>query len=59
MLINVSKPYCNVAKLTQHFNEAYPNFEVVEINISYNVGKLTILDTERERARQARIQCEK
>jgi hypothetical protein len=59
MLVNVSKSYCNVATLTQHFCEAYPNFEVVEINISYDVAKLTKLDTERERARKARIQCEK
>lgn len=59
MLVNIPKAHCTNSMISQHFSEAYPNDEIVEINVSYNVSRLTSLDTERERARKARIFCEK
>ena len=59
MLVSIPKVICDTTTLSQHFSEAYPDDEIVEINVSYDVSKLTKLDTERERARKARIFCEK
>ena len=45
MLVNIPKAHCTNSMISQHFSEAYPNDEIVEINVSYNVSRLTSLDT--------------
>ena len=45
--------------LNRHFREAYPAWPVEDIQPAYNVSKLTALDAKLERARKARIYCER
>lgn len=59
MILSVPKEFCDVSTLTQHFAEAYPDDSIVEISVAFDVSKLTELDFAREKARRARIYCEK
>ena len=59
MLLSIPKVICDTGTLSQHFSEAYPDDKILDINVSYDVSKLTKIDIERERARKARIFCEK
>ena len=59
MVVNIPKARCTNSMLAQHFSEAYPEDEIADINVAYDVSQLTKLDIERERARKARIFCEK
>ena len=45
--------------LSRHFREAYPAWPVEDIQPAYNVSKLTALDARLDRARKARIYCER
>lgn len=59
MILSVPKEFCDVNTLSQHFSEAYPEDPIVEISVAFDVSKLTQLDFEREKARSARMYCEK
>jgi hypothetical protein len=59
MILSVPKEFCDVSMLTQHFAEIYPYDAIVEISVAFDVSKLTELDCAREKARRARIYCEK
>ena len=59
MVLSIPKENCETGLLNQHFTEAYPDDEILDISVAYDVSKLTKIDTERERARRARIYCEK
>ena len=58
MISGIPERYCNKNDLTRHFNEAYPDFDIEEIQIAYDVSALTALDIRRERAVRARQFCE-
>ncbi len=58
MIIGVPENCCTKDFLTRHFQEAYPDFEIDDVQVAYDVARLTELDNQRERARRARIYCE-
>jgi hypothetical protein len=58
MVLGVPKTYCTKDNLMNHFHEAYPDFKVDDLQIAYDVSKLSKLDKRRERAWRARIYCE-
>jgi len=58
MLLRIPNEHCQTGLLNRHFVEAYPNDEILDINVAYDVSKLTQIDTDRQRARRARIHCE-
>jgi hypothetical protein len=58
MVLRIHKENCQTGLLNQHFAEAYPNDEILDINVAYDVSKLTQIDNDRQRARIARIHCE-
>ena len=59
MVLSIPKENCQTGYLNQHFAQAYANDEILDISVAYDVSKLTKIDTDRERARRARIYCEK
>ena len=59
MVLSIPKEKCQTGLLNQHFAEAYPDDEILDISVAYDVSKLTKIDTQRKRARRARIYCEK
>jgi hypothetical protein len=59
MLVEIPKARCTISMLSQHFSEAYPEDEIVDISVAYDVSRLTKLDIERENAKRARKYCEK
>jgi len=54
MINHIPRNRCNKADLLQHFNEAYIDFEVVDIQFAFNLANLMKLDKQRQVALQAR-----
>jgi len=59
MISGVPPAYCTKDVLTRHFREAYPAWPVEDVQPAYNVSKLTALDAKLDRARKARVFCER
>lgn len=59
MIVGVPDTYCTKEFLLRHLNEAYNNTSFIqEVQIAYDVSKLSWLDCQRETAKKARIYCE-
>jgi len=54
MINHIPRTRCNKADLLRHFNEAYLDFEVVDIQFAFNLSNLMKLDKQRQVALQAR-----
>ncbi|XP_046455989.1 calcium permeable stress-gated cation channel 1-like isoform X3 [Daphnia pulex] len=54
MINHIPRSRCNKADLLKHFNEAYPEYEVIDIQFAYNLSKLIKLDRARQFALHAR-----
>ncbi|XP_023218972.1 CSC1-like protein 1 [Centruroides sculpturatus] len=59
MVDGIPRDYCYKDYLIQHFQEAYPECIVQDIQFAYDINHLNKLDKRREIATQARIWCEK
>ncbi|KAG1654673.1 CSC1-like protein 2 [Nymphon striatum] len=59
MITHIPKLHCKRNNLIQHFQEAYPEVEVQDIQFSYDITKLSQFDDMRESSAQARIWCER
>ncbi|XP_067120038.1 calcium permeable stress-gated cation channel 1 [Centruroides vittatus] len=59
MVDGIPRDYCYKDYLIQHFQEAYPECIVQDIQFAYDINHLNKLDKRREVATQARIWCEK
>lgn len=59
MVDGIPRDYCYKDYLIQHFQEAYPECIVQDIQFAYDINHLNKLDKKREIATQARIWCEK
>ena len=40
---NIPGKVCNIEDIKQHFKEAYPEFKIFDVQVAYNVAKLTEL----------------
>ncbi|XP_065225724.1 calcium permeable stress-gated cation channel 1 [Planococcus citri] len=58
MITDIPRRNCDVNDLARHFREAYPEYEVQNIQLAYDITKVSQLDQERDVAHQARIYCE-
>lgn len=58
MISNIPKDKCFRNILTQHFNEAYPEDVVVDVQLAYNISKLVRLDKKRQIAFEGMINSE-
>ncbi|XP_067007803.2 calcium permeable stress-gated cation channel 1 isoform X2 [Anabrus simplex] len=58
MITNIPKKNCDSADLHRHFREAYPEIEVQDVQLAFDIRKVSILDRERERLYQAKLYCE-
>lgn len=54
MINHIPRSSCNKADLLKHFNEAYPEYEVIDIQFAYDLSKLIKLDRARQFALHAR-----
>ncbi|KAK7073225.1 Transmembrane protein 63C [Halocaridina rubra] len=58
MITHVPRRSCHKDTLLRHFQEAYPEVEVQDVQFAYNIRSLTAYDKEREVAQNARLYCE-
>ncbi|KAG8234191.1 hypothetical protein J437_LFUL007351 [Ladona fulva] len=58
MITNIPRKMCDKNDLQRHFREAYPEMEVQDIQLAYDINKVSSIDKEREKAFQARLYCE-
>ncbi|GFN99162.1 transmembrane 63c (tmem63c), mRNA protein [Plakobranchus ocellatus] len=58
MVSNIPKNKCFHTPILQHFQEAYPEVEVTDIQFAYDIARLVLLDKRRLRAMEAKIYCE-
>eukprot|EP00095_Tigriopus_kingsejongensis_P009316 snap_masked-scaffold320_size207635-processed-gene-1.8 protein:Tk09316 transcript:snap_masked-scaffold320_size207635-processed-gene-1.8-mRNA-1 annotation:"hypothetical protein L798_12217" len=58
MVVGVPEVHCQREKLRQHFEEAYPTYAIEDIQLAFDVAKLSNLDRRRELAQRARLYCE-
>ena len=58
MLEGIPDEYCKKDYIIRHFHEAYPSCEIDDVQIAYNVGKLTSLTEDHDAAKRALQFCE-
>lgn len=58
MITKIPSKDCDSADLHRHFREAYPEIEVQDIQLAYNISRVSVLDKEREKVYQAKLYCE-
>ncbi len=59
MIVGVPETYCTKEFIHKHITEAYNDSEIVEdVQVAYDVSRLSWLDKHRESARRARLYCE-
>ncbi|KAL7646711.1 UNVERIFIED_CONTAM: hypothetical protein RMT77_001964 [Armadillidium vulgare] len=58
MITRVPRRSCHKDTLLRHFQDAYPNVDVQDIQFAYDIKKLVELDKEREVVHTANIFCE-
>ena len=56
---NIPAKVCNIADITQHFSEAYPEFKIFDIQVVYDVAKLIDLSLNLENVRDSKKFCKK
>ena len=58
MLEGIPEEYCKKDYIIRHFHEAYPSCEIDDVQIAYNVGKLTSLTEDHDASKRALQFCE-
>jgi hypothetical protein len=58
MATGVSKPDCNRQIIQNYFQQLFPEIEIRDIQLAYNIRKLTDVVQEYEKVIEARIYCE-
>ncbi|CAG0887910.1 unnamed protein product [Cyprideis torosa] len=58
MISHIPRSQCSLQLISQHFHEAYPRMEVTDIQLAYDVQKLTNLNIQKESVTQARLTAE-
>ncbi|KAG0717494.1 CSC1-like protein 2 [Chionoecetes opilio] len=58
MITRVPRRSCHKDTILKHFQEAYPELEVQDVQFAYDIKALIEFDKEREVARNARMYCE-
>ncbi|KAF2360557.1 Calcium permeable stress-gated cation channel 1 N-terminal transmembrane domain [Trinorchestia longiramus] len=58
MITHVPRRSCHKDTLLRHFQEAYPDVEVVDVQFAYGIKDLILYNGQRELAHRARLYCE-
>ncbi len=58
MIVGIPEAYCTRDFIIRHFHEAYPSYDIDDVQVAFDVSTLSSLDRKRERARRARLFCE-
>ena len=58
MMTNVSKPDCNRQTVQNYLQQIFPNMEIQDVQLAYNIKKLAEVAREYESVIEARIYCE-
>ncbi|XP_070501555.1 calcium permeable stress-gated cation channel 1 [Chironomus tepperi] len=58
MAVGISKPDCNRQIIQNYLQQLFPDIEIRDIQLAYNVKKLTEVAQEYEKVIEARIYCE-
>lgn len=58
MMTNVEKPDCNRNTIQNYLQQIFPDMEIRDVQVAYNIKKLTELAREYESVIEARIYCE-
>ncbi|XP_046401066.1 calcium permeable stress-gated cation channel 1 isoform X1 [Ischnura elegans] len=58
MITNIPRAMCDKNDLQRHFREAYPEMEIHDIQLAFDITKVSAIDKEREKAYQAKQYCE-
>lgn len=58
MMTDVEKPDCNRQTIQNYLQQVFPDMEVRDVQVAYNIKKLTEVATEYESVIEARIYCE-
>lgn len=58
MITRVPRRSCHKDTILKHFQEAYPDLEVQDVQFAYDIKALIEFDKDREVARNARLYCE-
>lgn len=58
MMTDVSKPDCNRTTIQNYLQQVFPDMEIQDVQIAYNIKKLTEVAKEYESVIEARIYCE-
>ncbi|XP_047108351.1 calcium permeable stress-gated cation channel 1 [Schistocerca piceifrons] len=58
MITNIPRKFCDSADIRRHFQEAHPDVEVDEVQLAYDITRVSALEKQREKAYQAKLYCE-
>lgn len=58
MITNIPRKNCDKDDLMRHFREAYPEVEIHDIQLAFDVGKVSSLERNRSDAFEAKTYCE-
>lgn len=58
MVTNIAPQHRKTEDIMGYFNLLYPSIQIKEVQLAYDISKLTVYDRERENAREAKIYCE-
>lgn len=58
MITGIKKPDCSRQQIQEFFNQIFPNVEIRDIQLAYNIRELSEIAQEYEKVIEARIYCE-
>ncbi|KAI5736401.1 hypothetical protein M8J76_002862 [Diaphorina citri] len=58
MITNIPRRNCDVNDIQRHFRESYPEFDVQDIQLAYDIARLVTLDRRREILHESKLYCE-
>ncbi|KAK3912707.1 CSC1-like protein 1 [Frankliniella fusca] len=58
MITNIPRKHCDKDDLLRHFREAYPEVHIHDLQLAFDVGKVSSLERERSDAFEAKTYCE-
>ncbi|XP_063242767.1 calcium permeable stress-gated cation channel 1 isoform X2 [Bacillus rossius redtenbacheri] len=58
MVCHIPRRHCDTSDISRHFRDAYPEIEVQNIQLAYDITRVSRLDKKREQMHEAKVYCE-
>lgn len=58
LISEIPKHQCNAESLMEYFKEAFPTLTVEDVTLAHDIRRLSVLESQRDCAEQARLYCE-